>query len=724
MGAAGYQLNKQINDTVAYKKAQRPLPSAVQGTGIGYGAKPFSQSTPEVQDQALDWWKKEREEYNPKEGKPTEISVSGPNGATYFQGVMSQDYGEGNIYETPDEALANYDSLLADVNRRVKQTNSKYNYNNFDPGDFARAGFSGPSAPAQQAAADKISAYLNNNKIPPSIEVDGQTLYFTTGFGEDALSGALGAEYKSRGSYEALGPAGTYSTIYKKPESIFSGINPVLRAALGVATGGASEAFISTAKAISGETLHAGDYLNLAVQGYKIANAPPTTATTTGATPPRSVDEIIASGDAVSATSTSAEIADEVADIWGTTVPESPFTFDFDGIPVSIVGGGVGGYQGYDDAGREEEEVLLPTGYTPETFRDEPEVNPIYEAIEDIVADPFEEDIPAPTLPPVTEEPEEPEQTSGGGGGGGGQEEGAPSQGTGEQRPVEGSGGSDSRGGTYEGIVLTDDQGNTARWEDRILLPSTEVLNQSEGAEWGKTGIWEVVIGGTTYDIDWDNGTYAASEPQEFQEPSDSVESDITDSPEQDQEGDPVQEEEVEDLFILDPWDDWDEGSDPVGGGDIGDIGGTDGTGTTGGGTGSVGDTGTGEGTGTGDGTGTGSGTGTGEGTGTGDGTGDGTGSGNGTGTGAGTGAGVGLGSATRTTDSLFGDMLQLETQVGDTQELLRPFSLAPTPSIMPYNEPQPQLLNQFLQQQQDMQLQYQPQRMLTDGRFPKGYNF
>jgi len=68
--------------------------------------------------------------------------------------------------------------------------------------------------------------------------------------------------------------------------------------------------------------------------------------------------------------------------------------------------------------------------------------------------------------------------------------------------------------------------------------------------------------------------------------------------------------------------------------------------------------------------------------------------------------------------------MLQLETQIGATQELLRPFSLAPTPSIMPYTEPRAQPIQQFLQQQQDMQLQYQPQRMLTDSRFPKGYNF
>ena len=72
-----------------------------------------------------------------------------------------------------------------------------------------------------------------------------------------------------------------------------------------------------------------------------------------------------------------------------------------------------------------------------------------------------------------------------------------------------------------------------------------------------------------------------------------------------------------------------------------------------------------------------GTGDGTGTGTGTGNGTGDGTGEGTGEGTGTGAGTGVGLGSATRTTDSLFGDMLQLETQIKSTQERLRPFSLA-----------------------------------------------
>ena len=250
MGAAGYQLNKKINNTVAYKKAQRPSPSAVKGKNISQVTEPPKYT------------------------------------GTPYQGIVSQEYSSGSTYDSPEEALANFGSFIEGVQGDVQETKSKYNYMNYDPSDFARAGYSGPTGLASAASSDAASEYILKNKIPPSIEVDGQTLYLTTGLGEDTLAKTLGDDYTASGSYEALGPVGTYSTIYKKPESIFSSINPALRAALGVATGGASEAFISTAKAISGETLHAGDYLNLAVQGYKIANQPPTPTTTTGTTPP------------------------------------------------------------------------------------------------------------------------------------------------------------------------------------------------------------------------------------------------------------------------------------------------------------------------------------------------------------------------------------------------------------------------------------------------------
>ena len=121
------------------------------------------------------------------------------------------------------------------------------------------------------------------------------------------------------------------------------------------------------------------------------------------------------------------------------------------------------------------------------------------------------------------------------------------------------------------------------------------------------------------------------------------------------------------------------------------------------------------------EGEGTGDGTGTGDGAGTGDGTGEGSGDGQGTGRGSGT--GVGVGSGTRTTDSLFGDMLQLETQVGSTQELM-PFSVMPTPELTVYRVPQVNPLEQFLQQQQQEAFQARPDGMLTNAELLKRYPY
>ena len=68
-------------------------------------------------------------------------------------------------------------------------------------------------------------------------------------------------------------------------------------------------------------------------------------------------------------------------------------------------------------------------------------------------------------------------------------------------------------------------------------------------------------------------------------------------------------------------------------------------------------------------------------------------------------GIGIGAGSGTRTTDSLFGDMLQLSTQIGDTQELLKPFTFVPVSSI-----------------QQAPQLRTRPPGMLTNSTLLQRY--
>jgi len=229
MGGGSWTRNKRINDAVATRAALRPSPSAVQGANISQVTEPPKYT------------------------------------GTPYQGIVAPTYSSGRTYDSPDQALAGLGSFLGNIDKSVKQTASKINYNQFDPGDFARAGYSGPSNVSNRAATEATAEYITKNKIPPSIEKDGQTLYLTTGLSEDVLARTLGDDYKASGSYEAYGPVGTYSTVYQKPQSVLSSINPVVRAALGVATGGLSEGFITGAKAISGETLHGGDYLSLAV---------------------------------------------------------------------------------------------------------------------------------------------------------------------------------------------------------------------------------------------------------------------------------------------------------------------------------------------------------------------------------------------------------------------------------------------------------------------------
>jgi len=229
MGGGSWTRNKRINDAVTTRAALRPSPSAVQGKNISQVTEPPKYT------------------------------------GTPYQGIVAPTYSSGRTYDSPDQALAGLGSFLGNIDKSVKQTASKINYNQFDPGDFARAGYSGPSSVSNRAATEATAEYITKNKIPPSIEKDGQTLYLTTGLSEDVLARTLGDDYKASGSYEAYGPVGTYSTVYQKPQSVLSSINPVVRAALGVATGGLSEGFITGAKAISGETLHGGDYLSLAV---------------------------------------------------------------------------------------------------------------------------------------------------------------------------------------------------------------------------------------------------------------------------------------------------------------------------------------------------------------------------------------------------------------------------------------------------------------------------
>jgi len=138
-----------------------------------------------------------------------------------YQGVVRQDYGVGQQYESPEEALGALPSYLGSLEEQRVVTDKEFNRLNYDPSEFVRAGFSpSPRSVSKGAALDSTIDYISKNKIPLSKEVDGQTRYLTTGLGTDVFRADEDFDYKE-GSYEAQGPVGTYSTVHVPPESVF-----------------------------------------------------------------------------------------------------------------------------------------------------------------------------------------------------------------------------------------------------------------------------------------------------------------------------------------------------------------------------------------------------------------------------------------------------------------------------------------------------------------------
>ena len=188
---------------------------------------------------------------------------------TTYQGVVGQDYGVGQQYETPEEALSALPAYLDSLEQQREVTDKEFNRLNYDPSEFVRAGFSPtPGSVSKGAALDSTIDYITKNKIPLSKEVDGQTRYLTTGLGADVFRADENFDYKA-GEYKALGPVGTYSTIHVDPESPLN--NPILNV-LGAVVPPLGLA-ITGVKAVTGETLHAGDWLKLANAGLEQAGA-------------------------------------------------------------------------------------------------------------------------------------------------------------------------------------------------------------------------------------------------------------------------------------------------------------------------------------------------------------------------------------------------------------------------------------------------------------------
>ena len=189
--------------------------------------------------------------------------------ATPYQGVTRQDYGVGQQYESPEEALGALPSYLSGLEELRVGTDKEFSRLNYDPSDFVRAGFtSTPGSVSKGAALDSTIDYLTKNNIPISKEVDGQTRYLTTGLGDDVYRADENFDYKA-GSYEAQGPIGTYSTVHVEPESV---LNSPLLSVVGMFV--PPVALMTTAlKAATGEKVTPMEIVSAGLAGLEFAGA-------------------------------------------------------------------------------------------------------------------------------------------------------------------------------------------------------------------------------------------------------------------------------------------------------------------------------------------------------------------------------------------------------------------------------------------------------------------
>ena len=204
--------------------------------------------------------------------KPTPVVSRSSN---TFSGLPSNEdisFSSGDVYETPDKALGGFASFIGNLESQRRDTNKKYGLTRFDPMDYVREGLSGPRDLGNTAARDALTSYVKDNNMPLTQVRDGVTYHLTGG--SETFNNILHGRVRD-GVWQDQGPVGTYSTVYiDTSQSMFQEVlnNPAIRIGAALATGGASEAYISAGKGLAGETLHASDWLSIATVGLEAAD--------------------------------------------------------------------------------------------------------------------------------------------------------------------------------------------------------------------------------------------------------------------------------------------------------------------------------------------------------------------------------------------------------------------------------------------------------------------
>ena len=173
------------------------------------------------------------------ERTPTTASTSG---------LSVQDFGAQPTFGSPDEALANYGNVFNTLKGQEERVNKVYNYNNFDPGDFGRTSVS--LREGSRAAGTGLAEYVQQNDIPLSKVIDGERKYLTTGNAQ--ANAELWPNAFQGGDLVATGPAGTYSTTFRKDDNLVTQVlnDPIIGVAASFIPGGTLA--ITGAKAAAG----------------------------------------------------------------------------------------------------------------------------------------------------------------------------------------------------------------------------------------------------------------------------------------------------------------------------------------------------------------------------------------------------------------------------------------------------------------------------------------
>ena len=168
-----------------------------------------------------------------------------------YQGIPDLDFGVGTQYDSPEQALSNYGNYFTNIQGQRESAAKVVNYNQFDPSDFAREGTGGsPQAVIGVASGESLSNYITKNDIPLTKEVDGKTMYLTTG--DDNASFKLMPDKYKGGELVAQGPVGTYSSVFVKDDNLVESFlkEPIINVAASFIPGGTLA--MTAAKAASG----------------------------------------------------------------------------------------------------------------------------------------------------------------------------------------------------------------------------------------------------------------------------------------------------------------------------------------------------------------------------------------------------------------------------------------------------------------------------------------